>query len=524
MEDLSQTVNDGILGLMLARANLFADRVALSVREQGRYREVSYGELNARARALSDHLISQGRPAGCRLAIFSEGRPEWAIAFLAAIRAGAVIVPLDPKLPPAELARLMADAQIRVLFTSPMLAPVAEVAAAATPSVDQVYVSGALPQGSRALCVDELPEAPPQEAAERRPEEVALIVYTSGTTGRPRGAMIRFSSLVFEVGTLSDLVPVVPDDVFLSMLPLSHLLELTGGLLCVLFRGGQVCYGQTLLPEELARIAAERKVTQLVTVPLFLKLLKAEAERGALAPSWLIRRLVVGGSTLDPSLEDFFEAAGIEVFQGYGLTECSPVVAVNSILGRRRATVGRPLPGVEVRIAGGSNGAGEIWTRGPHVMKGYLGDEEATRAMIDEEGWLKTGDLGQIDADGFLSITGRLKNVIVLGSGLKVQSEEVETALAGSSLFADVCVLGAIARDGLRAGSEEVCAVIVPADRAAGHAEIAQEVERRAADLAPHKRPTRVMLHPGPLPYSTTRKVRRGELSAWLAGAGEPAS
>src|SRR5260370_40054212 len=193
-------------------------------------------------------------------------------------------------------------------------------------------------------------------------------------------------------------------------------------------------------------------------------------------------------------------------------------------MGRRRASVGGPLPGVEVRIAGGSNGAGEIWTRGPHVMNGYLGDEEATRAMIDEEGWLKTGDLGQIDVDGFLSITGRLKNVIVLGSGLKVQPEEVEMALAGSPLFADLCVLGAIARDGLRAGSEEVCAVIVPADRAAGNAEIPPAVERRSPDLAPQKRPTRVVLHPGPLPYSTTRKVRRGERSPWLTGEGGSAS
>jgi long-chain acyl-CoA synthetase len=513
-------MDDGVLSLMLGRADLFADRVALSVREHGRYCEVTYAELNARVRALSDHLLSRGRPAGHRVAILSEGRPEWAVAFLAAIRAGAVVVPLDPKMSPSDLAHLAAAARISVLFASPTLAAVAEQASAAVPSVEEVYILGDLPTGSRGISVPRLPPAPNRKAAERRLDEVALIVYTSGTTGRPRGAMIRFSSLLFEIETLSELIPVGPGDVFLSMLPLSHLLELVCGLLGVLFRGGEVCYGQTLLPQELARVAAERKVTQLVTVPLFLKLLKAEAERGALRPSWLIRSIFVGGSPLDPSLEDFFESAGIEVFPGYGLTECSPVVAANSIRARRRGTVGRPLPGVEVRLVEESDGTGEIWTRGPHVMKGYLDDEEATRAMIDDEGWLKTGDLGRFDADGFLSITGRVKNTIVLGSGLKVQPEEVEAVLSRSPLFAELCVVGGVAREGLRAGSEEVCAVIVPADPSVSEAAIRRQVEQRAADLTPYKRPTRVVLHAGPLPYSAARKVRRGELAAWLAGAG----
>jgi long-chain acyl-CoA synthetase len=516
-----RNVDEGVLGLMLARANLFSERVALSVREHGQYREVTYAELNSRARALSDYLLSRGRPTGHRIAIFSEGRPEWAIAFFAAIRAGAQIVPLDPKLSVSELARLASEARIQVLFASPALTGIAEAAAAAVPSLDEIYVLGAPGEGSsaiHAISIDQIAEAPPAEAAERRADEVALVVYTSGTTGQPRGVMIRFSSIVFQVAALSQLVPVAPGDVFLSMLPLSHMLELTVGLLCVLYRGGEVCYARTLLPEELARIVAERKVTQLVTVPLFLKLLKGEAERGALRPSWLIHRVFVGGSPLDPALEDFFESAGIEVVQGYGLTECSPVVAGNSAESRKRGTVGQPLPGVEVKIVGADGASGEIWTRGPHLMQGYLNDEEATRAVIDENGWLKTGDLGNLDADGFLSVTGRVKNTIVLGSGLKVQPEEIEGVLETSPLFGDTCVLGAIARDGLSAGSEEVCAVIVPADRGASLAEITREVANRCNGLAAHKRPTRVVLHSGPLPYSASRKVRRPELLAWLEG------
>ncbi len=510
----------GILTLLLDRAEKFRDRVALSIRENGRFRELTYGELNARARSLSDWLIFHASPRGRRIGIYSEGRPEWAVVFFAAMRAGAVVVPLDPKLSAAELSSLVSDAGIDALFVSPALLRTARQVADAMTKRPDLFVLGEAPAGSGELSITALSGAPPQTAPERHPEEVGVIAYTSGTTGRPRGAMIRYSSLVFEVVSLSELVPVESDDVFLSMLPPSHLLELTGGLVCVLYRGGEVCYGQTLLPREMAEIAAERRVTQFVTVPIFLKLLRAEIERGALAESGSLRRVVVGGAALGLELEDFFEAAGVEVVQGYGLTECSPVVAVNSVSARRRGTVGRPLPGVEVRIDAATGGEGEIWTRGPHVMQGYLGDGEATRAMIDGDGWLHTGDLGRIDADGFLSVTGRLKNVIVLGSGLKVQPEEVEEALAACPDFIEFCVLGVVAREGLCKGFEEVCAVVVPAGDSGGQLAAASAIDRAVASLSPHKRPSRVVLHQGPLPRTASRKVRRPLLAEWLAATG----
>jgi long-chain acyl-CoA synthetase len=233
----------------------------------------------------------------------------------------------------------------------------------------------------------------------------------------------------------------------------------------------------------------------------------------------------VGGSPLDAHTESFFRRRGIEVLQGYGLTECSPVISVNGPQERRRGSVGRPLPGVEVRIAGARRAGdeGEILTRGPHLMLGYLA---CGPSPLDAEGFLHTGDLGRLDRAGYLYVTGRLKNLIVLASGQKVQPEEVEAVLGRSGAIKEVCVVGVLARHGLLAGSEEACAVVVAAEALVGrhgpgtealrHA-LQQEVESRAGALSPHKRPARVVVHPGPLPRSVSLKVRRRPLVEWLA-------
>jgi long-chain acyl-CoA synthetase len=230
---------------------------------------------------------------------------------------------------------------------------------------------------------------------------------------------------------------------------------------------------------------------------------------------------IVGGSPVDPALESFFEALGFNVYAGYGLTECSPVISVNGPGCRRRGSVGRPLSGVEVHIQGAfrRGDEGEILTRGPHLLQGYL-DHPPGLSPCDPQGWLHTGDLGRLDAGGFLYATGRLKNLIALASGKKVQPEEVEAVLARSAAFREVCVVGARARDGLLAGTEVVCAVVVPAPREDGRAPDAAELHRKvlalAGSLAAYKRPSRVFVHPGPLPRSLSHKVQRRRVQAWI--------
>jgi long-chain acyl-CoA synthetase len=240
----------------------------------------------------------------------------------------------------------------------------------------------------------------------------------------------------------------------------------------------------------------------------------------------MLRAFISGGAPLEPEVWEFFDRLGIPVYQGYGLTETSPVISVNTPAHNRAGSVGRPLPGVRVRILENGTREGEILTAGPHVMKGYYRREELTREVIDEEGWFHTGDLGRIDREGYLYITGRVKSLIVLGSGKKVNPEEVEATLSQSELIKEVCVVGQLSREGLEQGFEEVCAVAVPSESLSSRLsepgaiqdEIAKEIERLAMSLAPFKRPSKVVIRLEDLPKTSTRKVKRANVLEWLEG------
>jgi long-chain acyl-CoA synthetase len=327
-------------------------------------------------------------------------------------------------------------------------------------------------------------------------------------------------------------------------LPLCHLYELICGLLVPMSRGACISYpaAETLLPAELAWLMKSRRITSIVGVPLLYRALQrgidvqlrrasvvaraVVAALGAIAtlvPIPAVRRflhapvlrafggklhqLYSGGAALDVGVGRRFERMGLRIFEGYGLSETSPVIATNAPRSYRLGSVGRPLPGVEVRISND----GEIQTRGPHVMRGYVDRPDLTAAAIDERGWFSTGDLGRIDADGYLYVTGRAKDVIVLGGGKKVYPDEVEQVLAQHAGFAEVCVLGVAARH----GNEDVCAVVVPAP---GREELDAEAEiaRALASLAAFKRPTRVFVRREPIPRTTTRKAKRAALGAWV--------
>ena len=537
-------------------------RTALAIPDGGGWNELSYADLRGRAEEVSSYLIEKGVGKGDRVAILSESRPEWGIAFFAAIRSGAIVVPLDAKLTLEELAPILSDAGPRTLFVSTAYVEAAQGLKALVSSLDDVVVldggetPGELPSMAGLRGASVVP------GEERHLDDTAVITYTSGTTGSPKGVMTTFGNLAFQVRTLQQLFHLGPQDVALSILPLNHLLELSFGFLGILSTGGQVCYSNTLYPEEITRIMRERRVTRMVVVPLFLRLLQESIEkevgrsgpwrRGLFrtaigtarwAPARSLRRLlfsavhsrfggaltefVSGGAALDVQVADFFHRLGFSVYQGYGLTETSPGVSVNTAAHHRPGSVGRPFPGVSVRIlkSAVANGNGEILTRGPHVMKGYYRRDDLTREAVDSEGWLHTGDLGRVDRDGFLYITGRAKSLIVLAGGKKVVPEEVEEVLSRGSTVKEVCVVGARAREGLLKGTEQVCAVVVPEESLAlrlgehtGALEeaVRQEVERLSRRLAPYKRPARTILRLDDLPRTATRKVRRPLVHQWV--------
>ena len=257
---------------------------------------------------------------------------------------------------------------------------------------------------------------------------------------------------------------------------------------------------------------SDRSCVMLWLVPLVLRLLRRHLEGAFDVDLGSLQAIYCGGAPLDPEIVTFFDRLGIGVYQGYGLTEAAPVVSMNSPAANRAASVGRSLPGTAVRIDGG----GEILVKGPGVMLGYWGDDAATRDAVDAGGWLHTGDLGRFDDDGYLFVTGRVKSLIVLDSGKKVQPEEVEVVLARGDRFVEVCVVGWRPAGGPY-GGERVCAVVVPVEPMSED-EATEEVRRLSAPLSPFKRPTMVRVHEGPLPRTVKQSLRRAEVARYLDG------
>lgn len=492
---------ESILNLMQLKLQTFGEHTALSIRKGVVWETCSYLELSSRSNQLSDFLREQGARRGDRIAIWGESCPEWVISFFGGVRAGGVIVPLDIRATTSEILAIVGDARPQFLLASDSVRAAAESLRTATPALRKCWYFSEFRrlQPSNTL-----------EGVEREMQEPCLLAYTSGTTGSAKGVIITFGNIVFEVRMLTEMIGISGDEVFLSILPLNHLLELTGGLFCVVYTGGEVCYGQTFYPQEVLQIMKQKPVTWMVTVPLFLKVLKSYLEKtGEKLPAHL-KGFICGGARLDQEVAEFFGERNAPVFQGYGLTETSPVISVNSRHSNKAGSVGKPVPGIEVKIADD----GEILTRGPHVMKGYYNREDLTREVIDAEGWLHTGDLGRFDSEGYLHVTGRLKNMIVLGDGKKVHPEEVEAALEKSTAWKEICVSSCISKKSILEGTEEVCAVVV--QPFAGEKEVLNEIDSLTAGLAPYKKPVRIIFRNEELPRTSTRKIKRHLVREWI--------
>ena len=390
---------------------------------------------------------------------------------------------------------------------------------------------------------------------QRSSKSTAFIIYTSGTTGAPKGVEISFANMNAQLVDLMEVVQyILPKKQginMLSILPMNHLFEMTVGFSTFLNAGETIYYTSSLKPKDITSIMREKKIQFMIAVPAFLKLLKAGIEKqlsaspkltqiifsamyhfARIIPSYKMRRklfkklheslggaffgCITGGAPLDVEVGKFFERIGIRVYQGYGLSETSPVVSVNHDKPGNLASVGRPLGHFEARI---DEKNGELLLRGPSVMKGYHNQPEMTAEVIDSEGWLHTGDIARIDKNGHMYITGRIKNMIVLQGGKKVFPEEVEALIEKSHYVSEVCVLGTSRNFGSKDGTEEVTAVIVPkAELYKSYSDddvermIRLDVKSLSEQLAHYKRPTSIIISKEELPKTTTRKVKRKEL------------
>jgi len=514
-------------------AERFANRTAVrnTHLQAGEREAVTYSELRQMAEALGAGLAAHGVRPGERVAIHSRASIHYAAAFLAAVKLGAWVVPLDPQLRETELKSLIDAAKPAVLFTTHDTAKEVRDRVPTLVELDRASASGFAAMLETG--------APPAETATISPDEIAVLAFTSGTTGQAKGVLLSHRNLVYDAFVSSTVMPISEHDVFLSIAPWHHLLGLTSSLIVPLIRGAETMY--TSDHRKLAPLLKSHGVSIFIGVPKLYHALYArmigQVKRSPVGRTLLrvapkivgrtlrnrltggrLRFFVSGSAPLDGSVSTGFRRLGIGLLEGYGLTETSPIVCFCDPFTDKTATVGPPLPGVEAKLVdANSDNVGELCLRGPIVMRGYYRNEQATAAMIDEDGWLHTGDLATLDADGEIYLKGRKKNVIVLESGKNVYPEEVEWEMSSLRYVEEIMVRGRRVHD-----REVVEAQVYPNEAAltedgitgeeAVHAAVWTAIHERQSRLSPHKRlhgKDRLVIVDEPFPKTSTLDIKR---------------
>jgi long-chain acyl-CoA synthetase len=482
---------------------------------------VSYARLAALAGRGAARLRAAGLAPGDRVLLFCEPGSAWPVAFFSILAGGLVAVPLPAETPLPTAARVAAFAEARAALVGGRTRGLA------------VLLGGT-------LCVDaaELlrPEGPAPDLPEPRPG-LAVLAFTSGSTSQPRAVELTHANLLANLDAMLQVRQAGPGDAFLSMLPPAHLFELMVGQLGPLACGARVVYSRSLMPHRLIAALRDEGISHALSVPalvdaLYQEVLDELAEAGVIHPAvrgqapedtaaflrqateadlaplragfrgrigGTFHTLFVGGAALDPAWAVIAPAFGIGLEVGYGLTEAGPVVSSGQAGACPPGSVGRPLPGVAVRLGEG----GEILVCGPNVMRGYFKDPDATAAALPD-GWLRTGDRGRLDADGFLFITGRLKEAMVTAAGETIYPEEVEPYYA-SPRFAEWCVA---ALPGPQ-GNDLPTLFVVPAAPTLTEGDLRQVFDDLRAAAPARFRLSGVERVAGPLPRTATGKVRR---------------
>jgi long-chain acyl-CoA synthetase len=554
-------------------AERWPNHIAVEIQRQDVTESYTYGELRRMAESIGRWLREQKCERGARVAILADNHPRWVATYLGIIAAGCAAVPLDTALDANQIAKLLKDSGSSLLFCDrkhqglvrevslPVILEDGDVASYVYTDLPRERVETLLATSST-TDLDSIFAAGPGafSPAPSGPDDLASLLYTSGTTADPKGVMLTHSNLLGEVDAVFGWAQIGPDDALLGVLPLFHVLSQMANLLLPLVKGSRVVYLETLNTTELLRALRERKITALAVVPQFFYLIherifKEISQRGRLAQmvvstlmsitrfsrslGWNsgriffrkihqlfgdnMRYLVTGGSRFDPQIARDFYALGIDVLQAYGLTETAggafATPPANNVIG----SVGPPLRGVQSKILdpqpqeGVPQPVGEIAIRGPLVMKGYWNRPEATAAALSD-GWLHTGDLGYFDAGGNLFITGRRKEIIVLSNGKNIYPEEVESHYLKSAYIKEICILGLEDRPGDPA-SERLHGVLVPNFGVLRQRKIVNakevirfDIEGLSAQLPSTKRIGSYEIWQENLPRTTTRKLKRFEI------------
>lgn len=538
MKDKIQLLGD----IFEASVQNYPDKLALKRGET----EYTYAQLKEAVIRLKDHLLSLGFKKGDRCAVSGENRPEWAIAYLAVVRAGLVVVPLDRLLSEAEILHILRQSEAKGIIVSETC-------------IDKIDdVKGELEHLKFIVSMEDIKNIKPSRDVEVKdvdPKGLAVLLFTSGTTGTSKAVMLSHYNIISNLQAVDKIIKIHDTDTLVSIIPMHHTFEATAGFLYPLFEGAAIYYPPSLKPKDLLATMKEANVSCLIAVPLlfekFLGAVYRKVSSSALPTKILfnaisgigsvfkflrkplfarvrremglgnLRIAAAGGAALTEKVARGLQLLALPIIQGYGLTETSPVISTSLLENPKVESVGLPIPGVEVKIVDkDENGIGEIITRGPNVMLGYYKNEEATKEII-RDGWLYTGDLGWINDEGYIYITGRKKSLIVTQSGKNIYPEELEEKLIKSQWVKEVLVVPRIDPDTRK---EQICALIFPdyellegysisSDTTLSEGDIEElvknEIKRVNEELPAYKKITQYEIRDEEFPKTTTQKIKR---------------
>jgi long-chain acyl-CoA synthetase len=535
-----------LLELFDATVHEWRHRVAFRLYEGERQHRFTFGEVHRYAARVGSFLLRVGVGHQDRVLLVSENRPEWGVAFFGILRAGATAVPVDKELSAAEIVNIARRAEAKACLIS-------EQQAEAHPELVALLTAAGLATQVHSLAQamsgdDTQPDGLGPVRKSAAPDDVASLIFTSGTTGNPKGVMLTHRNFTSLVSKLAGSFDIGIGDGVLSVLPMHHTFEFSAGFLTPFSRGAEIAYIDELTADRIGEVLEGGHITGMVGVPALWQLFHRkitqefaarprfveEAMKGLMSANaelrnkqgvnlgkllfWPVHRkfggrikfLISGGSALSDDVHKAFHALGFTLDEGYGLTEAAPVLTVTKAgHARLKGTVGKALPGIELKIhEPDAEGLGEVIARGPNVMAGYFQDREATDAIL-VDGWLRTGDLGRLDADGNLYLVGRKKDVIIDANGKNVYPDELEELYAQHPHVKELSIVG-LPDD---AGGEKIACLCVPDYKDRPRDEVRRELEEHfravSADQPFYRRVKVLKLWDGELVRTSTRKVKR---------------
>jgi long-chain acyl-CoA synthetase len=548
-------------------ARRFRDKPVLRWKAEDRWRGITYGEFHESARDIGTGLARLGMKPKDRVALLSHNGPGWITSYFAILMNGGIVVPIDKELKASELRHILDDSAAKfIILSTDFLETLCEVVDL-LPSLERTIIldpfmeaqdstmeadDSPLPEVAELelIHIDRLRQNETFIRHEMEPDDLVAIVYTSGTTGRSKGVVLTNRNIVSNIRSFVEHAKVNEEIHTLSILPINHVYEATCGILAPIYLGGTISFCESL--KKVASNIEEVRPNFVMGVPALYEkmyhritraidsnflsrmLFRTELLRGVVTRGIRKRlgkdtRFISGGAALDPEIAQGIRNLGLRIYQGYGITETSPVISFEYDDMIKEGSVGKPIPEVEVRIHDpNEEGVGEVLVRGPNVMKGYFNNPDATEGAF-MEGWYCTGDLGCIDDGGFLYVKGRLKNLIVTANGRNVYPEEVEQELLRSPYIEEVMVYGKkispfveevhalvyCHQDSLDLYAEEMGIEHMTV----GHIEelIKSEIGKYGKNLAEYKRVKKFRIRGEPFPKTSTRKIKRFALGDEIA-------